>query len=386
MDIIDDPREGHPDGKGLIPNTDAEILASIPMLIGTTPHDCITVILFAGTRSVAHCRIGWEGREITADEDGELETELTKMLLQVKAQNPELDGFLLAAYSKLDALDRLIEDKCRFVARTLMSTGMQLRGAFHVGIDGWLGYHDREHSVYPLSDIMDVQMSNDVLRENTPLSDKERAQPIEKNKERRGLVLKRLLQITLTATQERSMLDKKGPPFPTEEVVDLFERALTQPYSELAIDDVVRLLILLELPPYRDLLIIQTGTSKEHIESMVDAHLDPEKQGDDMDYMSLFGRGLRPPERRLHAGVQLGRELAGEVPACSFRLGPITVATWSAWAAGLSAYALELAKVGLTVIEIAPAEAQEHHSLLPEFYNNVLRQSRLPEWLFDKEL
>lgn len=356
-----------------------DILASIPLLTGTTLDDVLVAVMFEdiGTPEAPMQRSAAVGTADLSAPPGFM----ANMALSTQGSI----GCILIAYTTRPLDDPEVGEYLANEARIVIRGGGKVYNGYHVTPEGWYAYADK--ATGPASDLLDPIMQNyDHVKDSIPTNDYSGdASIIESN--RPGLI-NELLAATMF------VIGKKDEEhlFDTEYVLSLFERVFTAEWDDLTDEELARWLVLTEVPRYRDLALLVMASSAESIGvETANRHLADEPDPLPEHALSV-GIGMRPPHARMLHVIENMRRMAGVVHGSSWLIVPMFFAAWCSWANGNSRLGYQLIQPALhelhTMMLATPDADPEtiHHFGMVHAFSHALTSGIVPPWVFDKEL
>lgn len=326
--------------------TRADLLATVPAMLGYTPTDSIVFVAFRGIRSCGAMRF-----DLPHGTSKTINSRIASTIVGMLCKLPGVDAVVGVIYTS-DSFTGSVAAPHRELAevfrRRLEQSGFEVRGLLCQAADGWASYgHPFPAGGHELAELQNSTAAAAVARhERPPVGDQATA----------GTVADadpaEIARFAASLDELRDLFEivAAGPPMDPDtlhpaieallDIPRLAETALWwTPSEELANSPL--LVLALQGPPNRDLVMLQWATCLDVGDALAaqangDPLVSPFSAADLGDLM--FGVGARPnPERILRGIALLSRMLSCTTGA--ERLPLLTMLAWLNWAVGFGSRA-----------------------------------------------
>lgn len=330
-----------------------EFLALVPAMLGFNPTSSLVMVAFEGNRSKGVARI---------DRNAPV-----AILPQMLSKLPGVTGAALIVYTN-DPVNPPDREHVALAAMTLSMEGIEAKGAFVIGSDGWWSAAEPDE-IQPLSELTQEQMpTDDIARDQTAGTE-----PIESPLTRRLDVVKEMATLMAERTVDHS----------PEHFGRLMDRALD---GEPTPRDLAELLLLLNTTDGHSLGLLYAAKSSEEYQRVAPLLADPhhgKTEAEAREYNFIHGGGPAPDHNRVEAVIMLCRELAGmDGGKSGFAIGPELIAGWCNWALGRGSKAVVHLERSIRYAEdhLPHDIAREASSLARDILHGV-NLGLLPDWV-----
>ncbi|MFT2817895.1 DUF4192 domain-containing protein [Leifsonia sp. A12D58] len=389
-----------------------DLLALVPQLSGFVPENSVILVAFRGSRTCGALRFNLPDPDLSEAVYKRIATTIVGTLCRL----PGVDAVVPVLYTD-DRFDESVGLPHQRFATTLLSriesSGFVITDALCVGSDGWGSFLDPEcpGSGRPLSAIAQSPL-NDVLPEERAqlgrlLSRADLPEVDRASKERFGRTYRRYLAAVHAPDAAMALIDTLTDLL---DPVELAELALEWDPDDLAVDEAVALLLLVQSPANRDQMMLQFAFGKEQgiesyilnqhyaaiqrstgqsMDDIVRDELEQHAADRAADLTDRESRSIpdlgsdlilgmtdeRPDPERIERALALLKRVVALAPKAA-RPAPLCILAWLSWALGRGSVA------GIFLDRALAIDPSYGMALL---LNTVMSSGHLPEWAFAEQ-
>jgi hypothetical protein len=330
----------------------ADFLSTVPALCGFTARNSIVVIPFVGKRSRSALRIDLPEKETTS-----VARDVGGTLVRSAKQLAGADGIAVviytdASFAKQHGTPHL--QLWRGMKQRIERSGLDLKAACCVASDGWASYLDSPRPVggHPLAEITESRTALEAKFLADELPDVTGWAELPPADSRTARLVADAAHDLLDYGDRVDAFGIARPVFP--DPVELAERTLASPASELPPSTLAALVAMAHRPLLRDTLLIALAFGPEAGNRTFDAQLETlqrsRETGETFDEIAraeiaagrsfdddlmLAGRSEQLPDNhRVLAAIDALRRAAAHAPP-SLRAGVLCVLSWMIWSRGI---------------------------------------------------